>query len=304
MKTKKIITGSVLGIAFATSVFIGCKKDSPITPTTNTDITSAMDEANASYAATDSKNIADAAIQWQSSGYTPNSQSVRKFSDIYGSCAKVHGNDTLVGGANDTVVYIEFGESDCSCRDGRERRGTIIVYWGLQHPGETLLKAYFDSANTITETFRNYYLRGNGIAGTRTWTNEGHNVNGYSNWALTANLTITYPEGQTTTWNSTRNNILIQDNGIWYYEISGNAKGTSRNGVEYTLTITSPLYITALPWWAGGCPWPEAGVVTIIRAMPAGGVTVTLTVTYGTLGTCSGNKTVTVNGKTSSLAMW
>jgi hypothetical protein len=307
MKTKNLITGGAMAIAFMAFTLTECKKDQATAPDTNTntanaEMSPAMDDANASYAAMDSKNISDAAVQSQS-GYMPRGETRKSAKDIYGSCVTVWGNDTVIGGNNDTVVYIDFGGSDCACRDNRDRRGTIIVYWGLQHPGETKLQAYSDSGNTITQTFKDYYLKDNGIVGTRTWTNEGHNVNGYQNWTFTANLTINYPNNQNATWNAIRNNALAQVGGVWYYDISGSAKGVSRDGVGYSLDITSPVYITVLPWWLGGCPWPESGIVTITRTMPAGS-SINITVNYGTLGTCSGDKTVTINGKTTTFAMW
>ena len=304
MKTKSFFVGGILGLALAACVLNGCKKDPPLATATNTDITPAMDEANASFAATDSKNISDAAIQWRSASNAPSAYGTESMEYHYGHCIKVHGNDTVVNGNQDTVVYIDFGGTDCFGDDERERRGTIIVYWGLTHLGETRLQAYFDSANTITQTFRNYFLRKTGIEGTRTWTNEGHNVNGFQNWTFTANLTLKYPDGRTATWVSIRNTAIAEVSGVWYYEITGDAKGMSRNGIEYNFTITSPVYITVLPWWAGGCPWPEAGVVTITRTMPASG-SITYVIDYGTLGTCSGSKVVTVNGSSRiTMAMW
>jgi hypothetical protein len=225
----------------------------------------------------------------------------RGIGTIYGPCVNIHGSDTVINGMADTAVYIEFGANDCTGPDNRSRRGTIIVYWGLQHPGETWLQAYFDSNNTITETFRNYYLKDNGIAGTRTWTNVGRSMQGYENWNFTANLAITYPDGRTATWKSARNNEMVEVGGILYYEITGDGSGKDRNGIDYTLKITSPVYITVFPWWLGGCPWPEAGSILITFAMPGQ----TVTVDYGTLGTCSDIKIVKrTGGVTSSFAMW
>jgi hypothetical protein len=312
MKTKKKLLNAVLGIIggiiIAAFAFNGCHKDSTAPPATTTDISAAEDDANASFAANDAKNVSDAAIQWQSRGYIPSGQIPHGFGNIFSSCATIHGNDTTVNGGADTVVYIDFGKNDCFCRDNRNRRGTIIVYWGLQHQGETWLQAYFDSNNTITETFRDYFLKDNGIAGTRTWTNEGHNTGGYENWSFTADLTISYSGGQTATWVSTRNNAIVEVDGVWYYEITGSAHGTARDGLGYTLTITSPIYITVFPWWAGGCPWPEAGTISIVLSMPGS----TITINYGTLGTCSDTKTVRLTGSavsgnnstTATLTMW
>jgi len=313
MKINFFLLSGIIGIAISGFVLNGCHKDSAVAPTTNTDITPAEDDANATFAANDAKSISDAAIAWNTNHSTNITHPDRGIGDIFGHCVTVYGEDTTVGGSHDTVVYINFGTGDCFCRDSRNRRGTIIVYWGLTRPGETWLEAYFDSANTITETFRNYYLRDNGIAGMRTWTNEGHNVNDYQNWNFTADLTITYPDGRTATWNSTRNNTMTEVSLTWYYEITGSSHGLSRDGVDYTMTISSPVYFTVLPWWAGGCPWPEAGTITIRRiltasagtstAMPASTASVT-TVNFGTLGTCTPNMYANLDGMRYPYIMW
>jgi hypothetical protein len=304
-----VMVGVMWGVILSAFVFNGCQKDTATPPASSTtDITAAEDDANATFAANDAKNVADAAVQWQSSTYIPFGWRPRGFGGIFSACANIHGGDTMINGAQDTVVYIDFGKNDCFCQDNRHRRGTIIVYWGLQHPGETWLQAYFDSNNTITETFRDYYLRDNGIAGVRTWTNEGDNINGFENWNFTANLTITYPNGQIATWVSSRNNAIVEVDGVWYYEINGSGHGTARDGRAYTVTITSPIYFTVLPWWAGGCPWPETGTVEISNTNPVS----TMIVSYGTLGTCSDTKTVKLMGSattgsatiTTTLVMW
>ena len=162
-----------------------------------------------------------------------------------------------------------------------------------------------DSANTITESFNGYKVGStastmNGVAGTRTWTNEGRNVSGYENWNFTAALTITYPDGKTATWNSTRNNVLTLNGGVWYYAVTGSAHGVSKNGVGYTLTITQPLYVTALPWWFFGCAWIESGIVDITRT----GSTNTLSINFGNIGTCDNQAVATLNGNNYTIYMW
>jgi len=305
MKATSFFLKSVLGIALAGYVITACNKDpasSPSGPTGNgdaMDITPAQDDANASLAASDAKNVSDAAIQWQSN-YVPHGHNRYNLNFLFGDCITVTGKDTTINNSQDTIVYIKFGNHDCMGNDGRNRRGTIIVYWGLKHPGETWLQAYFDSANIITLLFNGYYLKGVGISGTKTWTNEGHDSAGFQNWNYTDNITLTYASNQIATWNTTRNTAIVEVGGNWYYEINGSGSGVSKNGIKYTVDITSPLYITLLPWWAGGCYWPEAGTVTITRSSPSE----TLTVNYGPLGTCSANKNVNINGNIRAFVLW
>jgi hypothetical protein len=304
MKKKIFLVSGIIGIALTLTVFTGCHKDSPNTPATNnntttysSDITSAQDESNASDAMNDSKNISDASAQGNSNQYHPG----QNVSAIYSAhCVVTWAKDTLNG--YDTM-YVNFGGTPVRCNDGRWRQGEIIVYWARKTG--SLLHSYFDSASTITMTFNNY-AAGNtdtsmiGVAGTRAWTNTGSNLLSQQNWDFTANLTLTYANKQTATWNSTRTNSLVKVGADYYYEISGSASGIDRNNVHYTLNITTPLYVTALPWWLGGCPWIESGMLNINLANNVN----TLTVNFGTLGTCTPIKTATYNNHTYTFIMW
>ena len=260
MKTKNFVLSGILGVALAGFVLTGCHKSA--TTSSDTDYQAAQDEANASFAANDSKSVSDAAIGTAT-------HSVSSFSTYYSStCTITWAKDSS---AADTVT-INFGNAPVQCGDLKWRQGEIIVYWP-RTAGRFWWQAYFDSANTVTQTFKGYYVGSlksamNGVAGTRTWTNEGHNTAGYENWNFTANLTITYPSGGgTATWNSVRYNVLQNIGGTWYYQIKGSANGTSKNGVGYTLSIedANPLYVTAWPWWLGGCAYIESGVIDINR---------------------------------------
>lgn len=289
MKTKRILLTGILGIALAGFVLTGCHKAST---SPDSDITAAQDDANATYASNDAKSVSDAAMQ--QNGHSP-----FNFSSYYNATI-TWARDT----GNGDTLYIQFPSTPTYCGDGRYRQGEIIVYWPRISLGY-LWQAYLDSNVTITELFRGYAVGNsasnmNAISGTRTWTNEGHNVGGYENWNFTANLTITYPGGKTATWTSTRNNVLTQVSGIWYYSITGNAYGTSRNGIGYTLSITSPLYITAAPWWAGGCAWIEAGTVSVNRTSSSN----TLTINFGNIGNCDANAVATINGTNYPFTMW
>jgi len=297
MKTKIFLLTGILGIALAGAVFTGCKKDSTAT-STDTDYTAAEDDANASNTANDGKSVSDAAMQ-SNIGHSPSKHSPFNFSAYYNATITL-ARDT---GAGDTL-YIVFPSTPTLCGDYKYREGEIVVYWPKQATG-FLWQAYLDSNVTITELFRGYAVgltanSMNTISGTRTWTNEGQNQGGYENWNFSANLTLTYSNGQMATWNSVRNNVLTSVNGVLYYAITGNATGTSRNNIGYTLTITSPLYITAEPAWAGGCAWIEAGTLNINRA----NTTDPLTINFGTIGNCDATAVATINGNNYTFSMW
>ncbi len=294
MKTRNFLLSGTLGIALAGVVLTGCHKSST---TPDTDYTAAEDEANASSAMNDSKNISDAGMQ----GSTVNYGAVRGVESISSHCTVSWSIDTSIGTVD--TLYINFPNTPTLCNDGRYRQGEILVYW--KNSFGNLWEAYFDSTSVITMSFRNYAAGSAasnmiGIAGSRMLTNLGRNALSEENWNFTANLTLTYNTGQTATWSSTRTNTLVEQGGVYYYEITGSANGVSRKGVSYTITITSPLYVTALPSWAGGCKYIESGSVKIIRT----GALNTLYIAFGNVGDCDANAVATIAGVNYPFTMW
>lgn len=244
-----------VAIAFGALIFSGCEKKSTTTTNNNnnsTDITPAQDDANAQFAIQDSKNVADGAAK---------SQAVERL--MGAPCATfTYGNhvgkfDTVIGGNNDSALWVNFGNTDCNCSDGKARRGQLFIYWPATNN-------YFDTTGTIGLIFHNYYLTDINIAGSRTLTN-----NNSKSWTFTANLTLTYPNnGGIAIWNSTRTVAYTVVNTVSYWAVSGSASGTSRTGKSFTLTLSQPLYATFWPWWLSGspfygCAWIEAGYINI-----------------------------------------
>jgi hypothetical protein len=300
MKTKNFLLSGLLGIALTGFVLTGCHKSST---TPDTDYTAAEDEANATAAMNDTKNVSDASMQGNSSSYGP-AHSVKA---IYSTNITLSWSIDTAMGTEDTL-YITFGNGTTPvyCNDDRYRQGKILVYWN--NSTGNLWQTYFDSNGIVNMTFRNY-ASGNstgnmiGISGLRTWTNLGKNALSEENWKFNAALTLSYNTGQTATWNSTRTNTLVQPGGLgttYYYEITGTAYGVSRKGIDYSITIENPLYITGLPWWAGGCKWIEAGTVSVNRSSS----TNTLTINFGTLGTCDATAVATLDGVNYTFTMW
>jgi hypothetical protein len=286
MKTKQFLFTGMIGIALAGMVITGCKKESA----PDTDATAAQDDANASFALQDSKNISDGAAKGQATD--------RPFG---ATCAQISKRDTVIGGNKDTLIDIYFTGS-CVSPDGRTRKGHILVYWNG--------KGYFDSAASITETWKNYSFTQAwstntiGVTGSRTLTNIGKDSAGDHSWSFSANLTLTYSTGGTATWTSNRTNILTKVGKVWYYVINGNANGVSKSGVSYTLTITSPLYYTA--YWINilsgnpTCDCFEAGTVELTRTGKK--YPLYLTFTSG-VGNCNHTATATINGNNYNITL-
>jgi len=287
MKIKHYLAIGVLAIALAGVLITGCSKsDNPVTPTppSKPDYTAAEDDANASFAIQDTKNVADGAAKGQASErLLSGCEVIRKITP-----------DTNIGGALDSAIDIFFGNVDCNCLDGRPRRGHIIVYWSHTHP-------YLTANDTIGMTFKNYFVNDVGVSGSRTLTNTS-----LTSWNLTANLSLVYPNnGGTASWNTTRSATLSTVNTVTYWVISGSGGGTSRTGNTYTVTINNPLYYTAVLPANPFCYWIEAGGLTFNSSNFA----YPISVGYGTalrlgVGDCHDTATATINNVNYTIIQW
>jgi hypothetical protein len=285
MKTKHFILTGVLAVALAGVIITGCKKEST---NPDTDATAAQDDANATFAIQDSKNAADGAAKGQAT----------EGPEHLATCG-VASWDTV--GSTDTLTIRYPGT--CVSPDGRTRKGDIIVYW-------TKGQGYFDKGSVINMTFKNYSftdLSGNaiGVTGTRTLTNTGLDSLGDYSWNFQANLTLTYSTGGTATWSSTRTNTLMQSGNFYYYSISGTATGTSKSGVTYNISTTSPLtyaanWINYVLYKKAPCYCIESGQLSITRT----GKSYTLYLTYTSgVGNCNYTASATINGNTYNIIL-
>jgi hypothetical protein len=217
----------------------------------------------------DVKNIADGAAKNEAvDRMLSGCESYRKF-------------DTVIGSQTDTAFDIFFGNTDCTCTDGRTRRGHIFVMWNG--------KPYFDSASVITVTFKNYFISDIGVAGTRILANVSSLV-----YSFNASITLSYPNGKVATWNASRLFTQTTIGSINYYSVTGSASGVSEMDSTFSVTITSPYYITVLPWWLGGCTWVETGSATVVVSSSP----YPEYLHYGVIGACSNQASFTVNSYT------
>lgn len=183
--------------------------------------------------------------------------------------------------ASPRTITLDFGDVNCTALNGRQRRGRIRVsYTGR----------YRDVGTVITITPENYHVNNLWVQGTKTVTNLGPDADGHLRFdvvvggSLTADdgsWTATHSAQRTRTWIEGQDTDMILDD---VYLISGSGSGVNRNGLAYTVTITSPLRI------AIGCPYITQGIVRIVPEGRPERV-----IDYGT-GTCDGNFSVTVLG--------
>ena len=135
---------------------------------------------------------------------------------------------------------IDFGTTNCLCKDKNYRRGAIIV---------AFTGHYRDSASYHSITFSNYFVNDNQLLGTKTVTNNGRNLAGNLSYSVTINGSINWSTGYsggTSTFNSTHTREWIQGENtfIWsddVYLITGTASGITRSGNSYTLATQTPL---------------------------------------------------------------
>jgi len=262
-----------------------CKKEKT-TEVTEFDTQTSEDYSLAEGTFNDVNNIANEALE-------NDSLSSFRLSDpqntMLSACATVTNTPNGMGGG---TIIVNFGTSNCQCRDGRYRRGIInITYSG----------SYRDSGTVITTSFDDYFVGKDNtrmfqVTGTKTVTNNGHNVNNNPNFSVEINGHLTNSNGVTMDWSSVRNREWLSGEGTPFsfnddeYIITGTASGTNFEGNSYTVTITHGLHIK-------NCAYITEGAFELT---PTGKPVRTFD--YGN-GDCDALATLTVNGRTFNIVL-
>lgn len=281
MKTQGFLFKSLMVIALSAVVLTSCKKDED----EDNDTSISNDNALAEATFQDAGNIADeAATSGSLSNYKLGGND-----GLLSACATIT-HDSLVNTDLDTVT-VDFGSTNCTCADGRNRRGQVIV---------TYTGRYRDSLTTINIGFNNYFVNDNQVLGTKTIVNNGHNAAGNLVYTITVNGQIVKANnGGTITWNANKVREWTAGEGtlVWnddMYSITGSASGTGANGSSYTANITSPLIRNM----AVGCR--RHFVQGTFDLTPANKPT--RTVNFGN-GACDNIATVTINNNTYTIQL-
>lgn len=176
------------------------------------------------------------------------------------------------------------------------RRGKLVV---------TLTDRYRNPGSVLTVQPQNYYVNDVKVDGTKTIMNNGLNANG--NYEFTVDVVngkLTYTDNTSTTWSSTRTNEWVEGDtttlfthgiaGICddVYLITGSANGINRNGLAYTVNITSPLRKDIC------CRWLVSGNLEL---SPTG--LATRYIDFGS-GVCDNKATITINGNSFIVPMF
>lgn len=186
-----------------------------------------------------------------------------------------------------TEITLDFGTTNCKGDDGRNRRGKLLI---------TFEDSPFDPGSVVTVTSMGYAINDHEITGSKSITFMGFNADGDPYNTLQTTLAIKKPSGKTITWNSTQERVWVdgfgnldpKDNAV---EVTGNADGTTANGVAFNIDILSPLRVEAT------CSYIVSGTFEL-----SGPTFATRLFDYGN-GSCDRNATVTVNGTTYNISL-
>jgi hypothetical protein len=180
-------------------------------------------------------------------------------------------------------VTVDYGSSNCTCNDGKTRRGKIVT---------TFTGQYIAPGTIITHTPVDYYVNDIKYEGTKTVQNMGLNSNNQPYFNVQIDGTATLESGEVVDYTSTRvrtwttgfNTLLNRFDDE--YDITGTSEATFSSGEGYTGNTTSPVHIKV------GCGFPVSGTLDIT---PTGKPV--RQINYGD-GTCDYSFTVTVSGYT------
>lgn len=190
---------------------------------------------------------------------------------------------TQIGGTRFPLkVMVDFG-SGCLCRDGRTRKGKIII----TYTGRLIV-----AGNSATVSFDGYAVNDIQVAGIYKITNTG--TTGARSFTIeVSQAKLTKPNGNFTQWNSTKTITQI-DGGLTpliaiddVFSITGGANGSVKKGdriYQWSTQITDPLIKRF------NCFRIVKGTIELRKGNAAVAV-----LDYGT-GVCDNKATLTVNG--------
>jgi hypothetical protein len=210
---------------------------------------------------------------------------------IGANCATVSVNPPFPDTTFPKTVTIDFGATNCTDAYGVNRRGVITA---------VITGKYRDVGSSISITTQDYYVNDIKVEGVKEVVNLGPNSSGNTEFSVNiSNAKITYTNGDFVKYESARIREWVigeSTQGLLgvlddEYDITGTASGEDRNGLPYTMTITSPLRVAVL------CRWVKQGTVEI---QPDG--LYLRTVDFGT-GDCDAAATVEINGNVYNFSM-
>jgi hypothetical protein len=272
MKTKKMITLRNVAIATSLMLVVSCNKK-----TETTDVSAIANDDNvAENAFYDMKTAGDNA-----GTESTQVQSLEKgIKDT--TCVKVeyvnYDPNTKTGTLN-----LNFGETNCTCKDGKKRRGIIKV----EYKGTDKL-----IGSQVVYIADKYFVNDYGLMGKKTVT--------YSDtFKFTIKVeggVVTKPDGSKITWNSDRTRTMTAGQKTPYlsddtYEITGTSSGVNAAGNPYSFETETALVKSM------NCDYIKSGKLKIKRSGKKDA-----TVDYGD-GTCDDKGTLSVGSWTKDITV-
>lgn len=257
-----------------------CKKkkyDNSKAPITNAIVEIAFDEMT---------NMSDQAITGNMIFYKSGKVTVlnaEHLSDVAIDKAACNVVITLDTAGSTKTVTIDWGNTNCDCNDGKQRRGKIVT---------TFTGSYYAQGTVITHTPVDYYVNNHHIEGSKTITNMGLNNNGQPYYNISINGLVTLSTGEIVTYTSNRVRTFTAGFNTYLnfwddeYDITGTANASVVNGDGYEAHTTAPLHVKV------GCGYIMSGTLEIT---PTGKPV--RVIDYGP-GTCDATFTITINGQT------
>ncbi len=266
-------------VATLSFTFSSCKKEKASAD--ETEANSYVKDVQVEVAFDELGVIADEAFSGVTSGFK--SSENERFN--FAACATV----TIDTVSMPHVMTIDFGDENCLCRDGKYRRGQIVV---------TFTGPYREPGTVRTHTLNNYYVNNNHVQGNSVITNMGFNEDEHIYFTLVAEGSVTFAEGEgTISWESDRVRTWIEGYatiGVWtddVYLIEGTASTTHLNGNTTTREIILPLRRELT------CHHFVSGSVEIVPTNRP-----VRTLDFGD-GNCDNIATVTINGNTYTIRL-
>jgi hypothetical protein len=238
-----ILKRAALFIVFSMLLFTACKKKNS-NPLNDADDNGgyASDASKIEWLSNDAISIADAGGNYFNGNYM-------RTTNPFGNCASVS-IDSL---HTPRLLIIRFGDVNCMCLDGRNRRGTIVVQ--------------FDTAYNVANrqhqiTFQDYHVNDVKLDGNIIVTRIDTTVVGNWFYNVKSSLSMTSVPNQIVTWQGSLvrkwvDGYATGDRGDNIYSLSGAATLTRANGHIYVFNINTPIQ------FAENCDYAESGVITV-----------------------------------------
>ena len=268
MKKKPSFTVKSIFIAGLCTALFSCNRQT----VTDDTATITNDDNSAENAFYDLKAAGDAAGTEATTESTSKLKSIEKV--LKDSCVTVKVID-FDANTKKGKVELDFGTTNCTCNDGKQRRGKIEVEY---KPANSII------GSEVIYTPSQYFVNDFGVSG-----KKSVKITAPYTWTIKVeNGVVTKPDGKTVTWSSDRVRKMVSGMNTPLnftddsFEVTGTSSGKNSAGNDYSFETETPLLFSY------GCQYISSGKLKIKRSGKKDAV-----VDYGD-GTCDDKGTVTV----------